>query len=110
MISHAVEISIAGGGADKKDEGNRGPSPPFIEGNPSTAFAAQVIPQYESHIRVTKETIQFVVNVTKEIPHSNCVTQESTPKLSQYVSYQGTVRVLGARTPRKVLQGKVTLP
>ena len=24
MISHSVEISIAGGGADEKDEGNRG--------------------------------------------------------------------------------------
>jgi len=24
MISHGVEISIAGGGADKEDEGNRG--------------------------------------------------------------------------------------
>jgi len=24
MISHGVEISIAGGGADKKDEGTRG--------------------------------------------------------------------------------------
>jgi len=24
MISHGVEISIAGGGADEKDEGNRG--------------------------------------------------------------------------------------
>ena len=32
------------------------------------------------HIRVTKETIQFVVNLTKEIPHSNFVTKESTPK------------------------------
>ena len=27
MISHGVEISIAGGGADEKDEGNRGRSP-----------------------------------------------------------------------------------
>jgi len=38
MISHGVEISIAGGGADEKDEGNRGRSLPYIEGNPSTAF------------------------------------------------------------------------
>jgi len=76
MISHGVEISIAGGGADEKDEGNRGRSPPFIEGNPSTAFAARLIPQYESPIRVTKETIQFVVNLTKEIPHSNRVQRK----------------------------------
>jgi len=27
MISHGVEISIAGGGADEKDEGNKGWSP-----------------------------------------------------------------------------------
>jgi len=27
MISHSVEISIAGGVADEKDEGNRGRSP-----------------------------------------------------------------------------------
>jgi len=27
MISHGVEISIAGGGADEKDEGNKGRSP-----------------------------------------------------------------------------------
>jgi len=27
MISHGVEISIAGGGADEKDEENRGRSP-----------------------------------------------------------------------------------
>jgi len=74
-------------------EGNRGRSPLYIEGNPSTAFAARLIPQYESHIRVTKETIQFVVNLTKEIPHSNRVTKERTPKLSQHVSHQGTVRV-----------------
>jgi len=92
MISHGVEISIAGGGADEKDEGNRGRSHPFIEGNPSTAFAARLIPQYESLIRVTKETIQFVVNLTKEIPHNNRVTKERTPKLSQRVSHQGTVR------------------
>ena len=69
-----------------------GEAPSYIEGNPSTAFAARLIPQYESHIRVTKETIQFVVNVIKEIPHSNCVTKERTPKLSQHVSHQGTVR------------------
>ena len=62
-----------------KNQGNRGRSPPYIEGNPSTAFAAQLIPQYESHIRVTKETIQFVVNLTKEIPHSNRVTKGRTP-------------------------------
>jgi len=92
MISHGVEISIAGGGADEKDEGNRGRSLPYIAGNPSTVFAARLIPQYESHIRGTKETIQFVVNLTKEIPHSNRVTKERTPKLSQHVSHQGTVR------------------
>jgi len=73
-------------------EGNKGRSPPYIEGNPSTAFAARLIPQYESHIRVTEETIQFVVNLAKEIPHSNRVTKERTPKLSQHVSHQGTVR------------------
>jgi len=73
-------------------EGNRGRSLPYIEGNPSTAFAARLIPQYESHIRVTKETIQFVVNLTKEIPHSNRVTKERTPKLSYQVSHPGTVR------------------
>jgi len=61
--------------------------PSYIEGNPSTAFAARLIPQYELHIRVTKETIQFVVNLTKEIPHSNRVTKERTPKLSQHVSH-----------------------
>jgi len=75
-----------------------GGAPPYIEGNPGTAFAARLIPQYESHIRVTKETIQFVVNLTKEIPHSNRVTKKRTPKLSQHVSHQGTVR---ARTPEE---------
>jgi len=73
-------------------EGNRGRRPPDIEGNPSTAFAAQLIPQYESHICITKETIQFVVTLTKVIPHSTHVTNERTPKLCQYVYYQGTVR------------------
>jgi len=68
-----------------------GGAPSYIEGNPSTAFAAQLIPQYEPHIRLTKETIQFVVNLTKEIPHSNRVTKGRTPKLSQHVSHQGTV-------------------
>ena len=68
-------------------------SPPYIEGNPSTAFAARLIPQYESHIRVTKQTLQFIVNLTKEIPHNNHLTKERTPKLSQHVSHQGTVRV-----------------
>jgi len=75
----------------RKMKGNRGRSPPYIEGNPSTAFAARLIPQYESHIRVTKETIQFVVTLTKEIPHSNRVTKKRTPKLSQHVYHQGTV-------------------
>ena len=46
------------------------------------AFAAGLIPQYESHLRVTNETKQFVVTFTKEIPHSNRVTKERTPKLS----------------------------
>jgi len=100
MISHGAEISIAGGGADEKD-GNRGRSPPlYIKGNPSTAFAARLIPQYESHIHVTKETIQFVLNLTKEIPHSNHVTKERTPKLSQHVSHQETVRVWDGRGGR----------
>ena len=72
-------------------ERNRGRSPPYIEGNPSIAFAARLIPQYESHVRVTKEIIQFVVNLKKEIPHSNRVTKERTPKLSQHVYHQGTV-------------------
>jgi len=76
----------------RRMEGNRGRSPPYIDGNPSIAFAARLIPQYESHIRITKETIQFVVNLTKEIPHGNRVTKERTPKLSQHVSHQGTVR------------------
>ena len=73
--------------------------PPYIEGNPSTAFAARLIPQYESHIRVTKETIPFVVNLTKEIPHSNHVTKERTPKLSQHISHQGTVRTRVLNVP-----------
>jgi len=72
--------------------------PPYTEGNPSTAFAARLIPQYESHIRVTKGTLQFVVNLTKEIPHRNRVTKERTPKLSQHVSHQGTVREGGGWT------------
>jgi len=76
----------------RKMERNRGLSPPYIEGNPSTAFAARLIPQYESHTRVTKEIIQFVVNLAKEIPYSNRLTKERTPKLSQHVSHQGTVR------------------
>jgi len=41
----------------RKMEGNRGRSPTYLERNPCTAFAARLIPQYESHIRVTKETI-----------------------------------------------------
>jgi len=72
-------------------EGNRGRSPPYIEGNPTTAFAARLIPQYESHIRATKETIQFVVTLTKEIAHSNRVTKKRTPIVSQHVYHQGTV-------------------
>jgi len=64
-----------------------GEAPPYIEGNPRTAFAARLIPQYESHIRVTKGTLQFVVKVTLEISHSNRVTKERTPKLSQHVSH-----------------------
>ena len=75
-------------------DGNTGRSPLYIEGNPSTAFAARLIPQYEPHIHVTKETIQFVVNLTKEIPHSNHVIQERTPKLFQHVSHQRTVRAI----------------
>jgi len=71
----------------------KGGAPPYIEGNPNTAFAVRLIPQYDSYIHVTKETIQFVVNLTKEIPHNNCVTKERTPKLSQHVSPQGTVRL-----------------
>jgi len=61
-------------------EENSGRSPLYIEENPSTAFAARLIPQYESHIRVTKETIQSVLNLTKAMPHSNRVTKERTPK------------------------------
>jgi len=53
-----------------------------IEGNPSTAFAARRILQYESHIRITKETRQFVVNLPKEIPHCNRVTKDRIPKIS----------------------------
>jgi len=71
-----------------------GKAPPYIEGNLSTAFAARLIPQYESHIGVTKETLLLVVHLTKEIPHTNRVTKEKTPKLSQHVSHQGTVRLL----------------
>ena len=67
-------------------------APLYIEGNPSTVFAARLILQCELHIHVTKETIQFVVNLTKEIPHGNRVTKERTPKLSQHVSHQRTVR------------------
>jgi len=85
---------MTGGGEGAKREGNKGRSPPYIEGNPNTAFAAPLIPQYQSHIRVTKETIQFVVNLAKEIPHSNRVTKERTPKLSQHVSHQGTMRLV----------------
>jgi len=40
MISHGVEISNAGDGADEKDERKWGAEPLYIEGNPSTAFAA----------------------------------------------------------------------
>jgi len=47
--------------------------------------AARLIPQYERPISVTKETIQFVVNLTKEIPHSCYVhalpVRISSPKL-----------------------------
>jgi len=77
-------------GAEREEIGSE--ASPYIEGNPSTAFAARLIPQYELHIGVTKETIQFGVNLTKEIPHSNRVTKERTPKLSQHVSHEGTVR------------------
>jgi len=59
-----------------------GEAPLNIQGNPSTAFAARRILQYESHIRITKETIQFVVTLPKEIPHSNRVTKDRTPKIS----------------------------
>jgi len=69
-----------------------GGAPSYIEGNRSTAFATRLISQYKVHIRVTKETIPFVVNLSKEIPHSNRVTKERTPKLSQHVSHQGTMR------------------
>jgi len=62
---------------------------PFIEGNPSTAFASRLIPQYESHIRLTKERVKSFVNLTKETPHNNRVIKERTPKLSQHVSHQG---------------------
>jgi len=56
--------------------------PPLdIEGNPSTTFAARLISQYESHICVIKETIQFIVNLTMEIPHSNHVTKEKNIKV-----------------------------
>jgi len=89
MISHGVEISIAGGGADEKDARKMGAKPPYREGNPSTAFAARLIPRYESHIRVTKETIQFVVNLTKEIPHSNRVTKK------EHQSYPNTYLIRG---------------
>jgi len=85
----------------RKMEGNRGRSPPYyIEGNPSIAFAARLIPHYQADIHVTKETIQFVVNLTKEIPHRNRVTKERTSKLSQHVSHQGTMR-RGSRLLRR---------
>ena len=74
-------------------------APPYIEGNPRTAFAARLIPQYESHICVTKQTIQFGVNLTKEIPHSNRVTKERIPKLSQHVSHQRSVRARRSQGP-----------
>ena len=45
----------------------------------------------------TKETIQFVVNLTKEIPHSNCVTKKRPLKLSQHKSHHGTMRYLGCQ-------------
>jgi len=44
---------------------------PYIERNASTALAVRLIPQYESHFRVTKEAIQVVVNLIQKIPHSN---------------------------------------
>jgi len=82
---------MTGGGEGAKRGRKYGAEPPYIEGNPSTAFAARLIPQYASHIRVTKETIQFVVTFTKEIPHSNRVIKERTPGLSQHVSQRGTL-------------------
>jgi len=44
-------------------------------------FAARLTTQHESHIRVTKETIQFVATLTKEIPHGYCVTKEKNTKV-----------------------------
>jgi len=81
MSSCGVEISIAGGGADEKDEEIGKRSPP-LSGKEILPMPcqAQLIVLYESHIRVTKETRPFVVNITKAIPHSNCVTKERTPK------------------------------
>ena len=40
---------------------------------------------YESHICIIKETTQFVVNLTNEIPHSNHVTKERAPKKSYII-------------------------
>jgi len=95
------QISSGGGGPWSTCldlQGNRGRSHPYIEGNSSTAFVARLIPQYESHIRVTKETIRFVVNLTKEIPHNDHVTKQRTPKLSQHVSHQGTVTISSSQS------------
>jgi len=72
--------------------GIRGGDPLYTEGNPSTAFAARLISQYESHIRVTKQITQPVVNLTKETPHINWITKRKNIKLSQQVYHQGTVR------------------
>ena len=85
-----------------KNQGNRGRSPLIQKEILTQPFAARLIPEYESHIRVTKETIQFVVNLTKEIPHSNRVTEERTPKISQQVSHLETMRAgpsIGPKSP-----------
>jgi len=76
-------------GAERGRKGNRRRSPPYIVESPTTAFAARLIPLYESHIRVTKDTLQFVVNITKEIPDSNHVTK------IQHQSYYNTYLTKG---------------
>jgi len=79
-----------------------GVEPYYLEANHGTAFPFRLISQYESHIRVTKETIQFVIRFTKNIPHCNCVTKERTPKLSHPVSHQGTVRLRTSLTQTRL--------
>jgi len=83
------QLAHLGGEEEQQPAGNKGQSPLIYKEILTQPFAARLIPQYESHIRLTKETIQFVVNLTKEIPHSYRVTKDRTPKLSQQYLTRG---------------------